>query len=180
MSVYQGSSQPSGQSTSPPPPAPNRGTSVLAIVGFIFAFCGGPLGFILSTIAIFQTGRDKKKGRGLAVAGVVISLVMMAGSTAAYIALSRATALDPGCTDGKAAILASDPTADPTDLQTTIDALNAAADKAKNDDVRDAMRALAGDYADMKKGVETGNLPDDIVTRIATDAARVDELCTVG
>jgi hypothetical protein len=175
MSVYQGSPQ-AGYSPQPP----NRGTSVLAIVGFILAFCGGPLGFILSTVAIFQTGRNRKKGRGLAVAGVVISLVMMAGSTAAYVVLSRSTVLDPGCTDGKAAILASDPTADATELQSTIDALNAAADKAENEDVRDAMRALAKDYADMQKGVQTGQLPDDLVGRIAADAARVDELCTVG
>jgi hypothetical protein len=179
MSVYQGSPQPAGQSMYPPPP-PNRGTSVLAIVGFILAFCGGPLGFILSTVAIFQTGRDRKKGRGLAVAGVIISLVMMAGSTAAYIALSSSTVLDPGCTDGKAAILASDVTAGPAALQTTVDDLNAAADKAKNEEVRDAMRALAKDYADMKKGMETGQLPDDILGRITADAATIDQLCTVG
>lgn len=180
MSVYQGSPQPAGPSAYPPPPPPNRGTSVLAVVGFIFSFCGGPLGFILSLVAIFQTGRDRKKGRGLAVAGVVISLVMMAGSTAAYIALSNSTVLDPGCTDGKAAILASDPAGGPEEMQTTIDALNAAADKAKDEDVRDAMRALAGDYADMKKGLETGQVPDDIIGRIAADAATIDQLCTVG
>jgi hypothetical protein len=153
---------------------------VLAIVGFVLAFCGGPLGFILSMVAIFQTGRNRKKGRGLAIAGVVISVVMMAGSAAAYVTLSNSTVLDPGCTDGKAAILAFDPAADGTEFQSTIDALNAAADKAKNKEVRDAMRALADDYADMKNGVETGQLPDDIVGRIAADAARVDELCTVG
>ena len=179
MSVYQGSPQPAGPSMYPPPPPQNRGTSVLAVIGFIFSFCGGPLGFILSLVAIFQTGRDRKKGRGLAVAGVVISLVMMAGSTAAYIALSNSTVLDPGCTDGKAAILAADPT-DPKGMQTTIDALNAVADKAKDEDVRDAMRALADDYADMKKGLETGQIPDDIIGRIAADAATIDQLCTVG
>jgi len=113
MSIHQGSPQITPQNAYSPQPPPSRGTSVLAIVGFILAFCGGPLGFILSLVAIFQTGRDKKKGRGLAVAGVVISLVLMAGSTAAYIALSNSTVLDPGCTDGKAAILASDPTGGP-------------------------------------------------------------------
>jgi hypothetical protein len=202
MSMYQGSHQPAGppgyppqqpgyppqqQPGYPPPqagysqqPPPSRGTSVLAIVGFVLAFCSGPLGFVLSLVAIFQTGRDRKKGRGLAIAGVIISLVITAGSAAAYVALASSTVLDPGCTDGKAAILAFDPSADATDFQATIDALNAAADKAKNDEVRDAMRALAKDYADMKKGIETGQLPDDIVGRVATDAQRVDDLCTVG
>ena len=178
MSVYQGSPHPAAPSGYPPQP-PNRGTSVLAIIGLILAFCGGPLGFILSVAAIFQTGPNRKKGRGLAIAGVVVSLVMMAGSTAAYLALSSSTVLDPGCTDGKAAILAYDPSGDAADLQSTIDDLNAAADKAKNDEVRDAMRALAKDYADMKTGIETGKLPDDIVGRVAADAAKVDELCTV-
>jgi hypothetical protein len=180
MSMYGGSPQPVGQPTYPPQqPPPNQGTSVLAILGLIFAFCGGPLGFVLSTIAIFQTGRGRKKGRGLAIAGVVISLVMMTGSTVAYVALSNATVLDPGCTDGKAAILAFDPSGDPADMQKTIDDLNAAADKAKDEGVRDAMRALAKDYADMKKGMETGQLPDDIVSRVAQDAAAVDALCTI-
>ena len=153
---------------------------MLAIVGFILAFCGGPLGFILSLVAIFQTGRDRKKGRGLAIAGLVISLVVMAGSATAYVVLSSSTVLDPGCRDGKAAIIAFDPSGDAAAFQATVDALNAAADKAKNKDVADAMRALAKDYADMKKGAETGQLPDGIVGRVTDDAARVDQLCTVG
>jgi hypothetical protein len=179
MSVYHGNSQPPGTPGYPPQPA-KQGTSVLAVVGFILAFCGGPLGFILSLIAVFQTGRNRQKGRGLAIAGVVVSLVIMAGGTAAYLALSSSTVLDPGCTDGKAAILAYDPSADAAGIQTTIDDLNAAADKAKNEDVRAAMKALANDYAEMKKGVETGTIPEGIVGKVATDAARVDELCTVG
>jgi hypothetical protein len=153
---------------------------VLAIVGFILAFCSGPVGFVLSLVAIFQTGRNRKKGRGLAVAGVIISLVIMAGSATAYVVLSSSTVLDPGCRDGKAAILAFDPSGDPKAFQATIDALNAAANKAKNKEVADAMRALAKDYADMKKGVETGQLPDDIVARVTDHAARVDQLCSVG
>ena len=44
----------------------------------------------------------------------------------------------------------------------------------------DAMRALAKDYADMKKGAETGQLPEDIVDRVTADGARVDQLCTAG
>jgi hypothetical protein len=180
MSVYQGSYQPAGPPGYPPQPPPSRGMSALAVVGFVLAFCGGPFGFILSIVAIFQTGRNRKKGRGLAIAGVVVSLVVMAGSATAYFALSNSTLLDPGCTDGKAAIIAFNPSGDTAEFQTTIDALNAAADKAKNSEVRDAMRALAKDYADMKQGVETGTIPDGIVGRVATDAQRVDELCTVG
>ena len=153
---------------------------MLAIVGFILAFCGGPLGFILSLFAIFQTGRNRKKGRGLAVAGVVISLVVMAAGTTAYVVLANSTVLDPGCRDGKAAVIAFNPSGDAKEFQKTIDALNAAADKAKNKEVADAMRALAKDYADMKKGAETGQLPEDIVDRVTADGARVDQLCTAG
>lgn len=48
------------------------GANPLAIVGFIFAFCVPPVGFLLSLIAVFRSPR------GFAVAGLVISLLLSA------------------------------------------------------------------------------------------------------
>lgn len=54
--------------------------SGLAIAAFVLSFLGGILGMVLSIVAIVTTGKGKKRGRGLAVAALVISLVVMAGS----------------------------------------------------------------------------------------------------
>jgi hypothetical protein len=51
----------------------------LAIIGFIAAFVLPVLGFVLSVIAVFKVCNDpaRHRGKGLALAGVVISLFAM-------------------------------------------------------------------------------------------------------
>lgn len=48
-----------------------------AIAGFILAFLFPPVGFILSIVALIRMGRHGGRGRGLAIAGIVISILMM-------------------------------------------------------------------------------------------------------
>ena len=169
----------------PPPPMASQapGRSGLATAGFILAVTVilAPVGFILSLIAIFKTGAGKAKGRGLAVAGVIISLVVMAGGIIGIAALANSTVADPGCTDGKNAILsASNASVDAASLQKTIDALNAAAAKAKHDDVRDAMKALANDYTKVLDVAKTGKSSPDLLDQISKDGEKIDSLCTIG
>ena len=162
-----------------PVPA-KRGTSGLAVAGLVFAFVGPPVGFILSLIAVFRTGAGKAAGRGLAITGLVISLLIMSGAIVAVVTLSNSTLADPGCTTGKNAILTNaGGVDDPKALQSMIDGLNKAATEAKHDNVRDAMKALADDYAALQKGVSTGELPPDIMTKVTADAQKIDELCSV-
>lgn len=54
-------------------------TSGLAIAGFVLAFFGGLLGLIFSIIAYVECKRSNGAvgGKGLAKAGIVISIVMM-------------------------------------------------------------------------------------------------------
>jgi len=163
-----------------PPPPPEQGRSGLAVAGFILAFLAAPIGFILSLIAIFQTGAGKAKGRGLAVAGVIISLVIMAGVVIGIAAIANSTVADPGCTDGKAAIINNSANVDAASLQKTIDELNAAAAKAKHDDVRDAMKAMANDYSQMLTAVKTGNVPPNLMDQVTKDGEKLDSLCTIG
>lgn len=180
MSVDQQFPPPPGQpGYAPPAPVESRRTSGLAITGFILAFLIAPLGFILSLIAIFQTGAAKAKGRGLAVAGVIISLVLMIGGASIVYALSKSTIADPGCVAGKEAILNSPQQPDEKSLQGMIDDLNAAAAKAKHDDVRKAMTALASDYKSLLDGMKTGKLPDGIVDKVTADGQKIDDLCTI-
>jgi hypothetical protein len=164
----------------PPPMAPQpQGRSGLAVAGFILAFFVPAVGFILSLIAIFKTGAGKAKGRGLAVAGVIISVVIMAGIIIGIAALANSTVADPGCTDGKAAIINNSTNVDAASLQKTIDELNAAAAKAKHDDVKAAMQAMANDYKQMLTAVKTGNVPPGLMDQVTKDGQKLDSLCTI-
>lgn len=171
---------PSGQQGYPPPPPQKRGTSGLAVAGLILAFLMAPIGFILSLIAVFKTGKGRAGGRGLAVAGLIVSALIIAGSTTAIILAAGSTLTDPGCVDGKAAIAAGTTSADPAALKDTADKITAAAAKAESDDVRKAMTDLAGDYTKMAEAISTGNLPADLTTNLQTHAEAVDKLCTLG
>src|SRR3954453_15754210 len=164
----------------PPPPMapPPQGRSGLALAGFILAFFVSPLGFILSLIAIFKTGAGKAAGRGLAVAGTIIGLlgsIVWPIVIATVFFVANSTVADPGCTDGKAAILsASNTNPDAASLQKTIDELNAAAAKAKHDDVRNAMTALANDYTKVLAAAKTGNVPPTLNDQITKDGEKID------
>ncbi|MFF5077693.1 hypothetical protein ACFY36_11615 [Actinoplanes sp. NPDC000266] len=175
---------PSADAAFPPAPAPvapPRGFSGLAIAGVILAVFVPFVGFVLSLIAVFQTGAAKKRGRGLAVTGVVLSVVVMASAGALIYSLSKSTVIDPGCTAGKAAIFKLDANATPATLDTAIAELNAAAAKADNDDVRNAMKTLADDYAKLMADAKAGKAPDNAaVQRITADAQAIDDLCTIG
>jgi phosphotransferase system glucose/maltose/N-acetylglucosamine-specific IIC component len=164
----------------PPAPPQQRSFSGLAITGFILAFLIAPLGFVLSLIAVFTTGAAKARGRGLAIAGVVVSLIVMVGVGSIVYAVSQSTVADPGCVSGKEAILNSPKEPDAKSLQGMIDDLNAAAAKAKHDDVRNAMTALAGDYKSLLDGIKSGKMPDGIIEKVTADGQKIDDLCTIG
>jgi len=51
------------------------GYNVLAIVGFILAFVFNIAGLIVSLIALSKIKKTGERGRGLAIAGVIISIV---------------------------------------------------------------------------------------------------------
>lgn len=58
-------------------PAPQAKWNVLAIIGFALSFLVGLPGLICSIIGFNQTKRSGEKGRGLALAGIIISAVNM-------------------------------------------------------------------------------------------------------
>ncbi|GAA0559257.1 hypothetical protein GCM10010172_47890 [Paractinoplanes ferrugineus] len=173
-------SQPDYQN--PPPVAPAQKTSGLAIAGFIFAFVFSPIGFVLSLIALFKTGAGKAAGRGLAIAGLIISVlgtIVIGLLLAGVFAVANSKVLDAGCTDGKDAIYKSSTTVDEASVQATIDGLNAAAAKTKHDDVKAANLALAEDYKALLKGMKTGDAPADLQNKLTKDAEAFDKLCTI-
>ncbi|GII25228.1 DUF4190 domain-containing protein [Planosporangium mesophilum] len=175
-------------------PAPEQGTNGLAIAGLILAFLIAPVGFVLSIIALIQTRKRQQKGRGLAIAGVIVSVLSMLASIAIVVAIfatvgkNVATVTDPGCVSGKEAITkaasaptSTDPDTTKAQLQAAVDELNAAAAKAEHDNVRQAMKALADDYSAIVTAINTGTTPaSDLMDKVETDANKIDELCTIG
>ena len=64
-----------------PAPAPEpekKGTNVFAILGFIFAFILSPLGLVFSIIGLATSGKYGGKLKGMAIAGLIISIVGIA------------------------------------------------------------------------------------------------------
>ena len=51
-------------------------TNVVAIIGFIFAFLFSPVGFICSIIGAFHAKNCGGSGKGLAIAGVIVSVLI--------------------------------------------------------------------------------------------------------
>lgn len=80
--------QPNGQQ----PYYPRAGKwNVCAIIGFILAFLFSLIGLILSIVGLNQIKRTHEKGRGLAIAGIIISIIMMiGGGVGAYYTVSQA------------------------------------------------------------------------------------------
>jgi putative regulator of septum formation/uncharacterized protein DUF4190 len=85
-----------------PPPLQKPGTNGFAIAALIFGIIGGVLlGFIFGFIALSQTKRTGQNGRGLALAGIILSAMWTIGVILAIILLVTTsaiptTALQPG------------------------------------------------------------------------------------
>lgn len=69
-----------------PPVPPTQGTNGLAIASLILAFVFFPFGLLLGIIALVQINKSGEKGRGLAIAGVVISCLALVAAAAAVVA----------------------------------------------------------------------------------------------
>jgi len=93
---------------------------------------------------------------------------------------NSSTVADPGCIDGKAAVINNGSNVDAASLQKTVDKLNAAAAKAKHDDVKAAVQAISKDYSQMLTAEKTGNVPPGLVDQLTKDGEKLDSLCTLG
>ncbi|MBD5636979.1 MAG: zinc-ribbon domain-containing protein [Clostridia bacterium] len=56
---------------------PSNKTNTLAVIGFVFSFLISIVGLICSIIGLQQCNQTKEGGKGLAIAGIVISSVSM-------------------------------------------------------------------------------------------------------
>lgn len=71
------------------PPAPRQGTDGLAITALVLGFLG-VLGMVFGIIALLRIRRSGRPGRGMAIAGIVLSSLWIAGIAAVAIAADGA------------------------------------------------------------------------------------------
>jgi hypothetical protein len=95
----------------------------VSVLGLVFAFLFWPVGLVLSIIGLTRTGRGKRPGRGLAVAGLVVSL--LAAVILVAVVGSIASAADDVATDIDAATEQFDE--DMAELEASAGALDPAA-----------------------------------------------------
>lgn len=81
---FQGHDQHGYPAAGSPPPGYGYGydlgpqrTNVMAILGLVFAFLCSPLGIVFSAIGLGQIRKRGQKGRGLALTGLILSIVFL-------------------------------------------------------------------------------------------------------
>ena len=87
--------QPSGQPQDGPP------TDVVSIVGLVLAFLLAPIGLVVSIVGLTRTAGGRRKGRGFAIAGIIVSVVVsliVAAVTVAVVSLVKNASEDFGAT----------------------------------------------------------------------------------
>ena len=102
-----------GQVVAPESPAPaptaskqvRQGSNTVAVVGLVFAVLVWPLGTILSLSGLIRSGKLGGAGRTAGIVGLVLSLLVGAGSTA-FLVLNHHTPVDPGCVTAEAGVTA--------------------------------------------------------------------------
>ena len=166
-----------------PSPRPTV-TSAVAIVALCL-FWVPVAGLVLSIIGLVKTAKGKARGRGLAITALVLSILVTAGAVLVGAAIaSKPSALDPGCTRGKRAVLEQskqieadsnkgDQGAVRSDLNALLDNLAKAADEATLGDVRATVQAVHDDYAAIAAG-------DGDQSKLTSDLQQMDHLCTFG
>lgn len=166
-----------------------------AIAGFILSLLP-LLGLIFSIIGLVRSGKVGGKGRGLSIAGIILSIALGIGYSIgiAHIANS-ATALDPGCTsaesrfnalDGQVQSDSSNMNALLNDLDSMQQALQSSAGQAVHDSVKTKLQAASSDLAatitDLK-GIQAGTSTDTTkletdLQQFETDGTALDTLCS--
>ena len=125
-----GQQPPYGQGGPGFPPAGPQKTNTMAILGLVFAFLFQPLGIVFSAIGLSQIKKTGEKGRGLALSGLILSIVFMILGVVLFFVVFAAVqeAVETAAEGTQAAEVATDPGADPdgvlTACQTIIPAID--------------------------------------------------------
>ena len=83
---------------------PQKQSNGLAIAGLILAILVWPVGLILSIIALVKSKGLGGAGKTPAIIGLIISLILGAGTVALVAVAAKSTAADPGCISAESSI----------------------------------------------------------------------------
>lgn len=135
------------------------------------------LGLIFSILGLSKSGKVGGKGRGLAIAGIVLSIAFLGGYVALGVVGSKITVFDPGCnsirnsfndlkskleTDasklesdaGDQTAMQTDLTAFTADIQTMKSDLDNALSQAQQQSVKDKLKAMDDDTSTVLTGLQ--------------------------
>ena len=147
-----------------------------SIAGFVLCFLP-LLGIIFSILGLSKSGKVGGKGRGLSIAGLVLSIAFIGGYAAIGVAVSKSTALDPGCTSAESSFnsikdkvqadtnklsgdsgdqtaLQADLSAFTSDVQTMKTDLDNALAQAQHQSVKDKIQAMDTDVTTVLSGLK--------------------------
>ncbi len=162
-------------------------TNGFAITGLVLAFLMAPVGFVFSVIGLIVAARRGQKGKGLAITGLIVSIVIMIcfGVGAVIVGQRFATFADPGCAEARYAIglhksEMSNPDRIKDAVRSTYEGLDKAAAKAEHDNVRDAITTIAADYRELEQMLIGNTAPTASWDRtVNAHGAAFDKLCSV-
>lgn len=190
---FGGQVPPSGGYGYPVPPQHQK--NGFSVAGLILSFL--PLfGIIFSILGLVRAPKVGGKGRGLAIAGLVLSIAFIGGYSAIGVALSKSTALDPGCTSAESSFrsmlgklqtdetkltsdasgsdqtaIKSDLAAFTTDVQGIKAALDSALNQAQHQSVKDKIQTMDADVNTVLTGLQALQNGDASQVTQFTDAA---------
>lgn len=189
---YGGPVPPPGGYGYVPPEYQKNGFAVAGLILSILPL----LGIIFSILGLNRASKVGGKGRGMAITGLVLSIAFIGGYAAIGVAVSKSTALDPGCTSAESSFrsmlgtiqtdeskLTNDANASnqtalqgdlakfTTDVQGIKTALDSALTQAQHQSVKDKIQTMDTDVNTVLTGLQAIQKGDTSQLTQFTDAA---------
>ncbi len=181
-------------------------TNTMAILGLVFAFVFSPLGIVFSAIALKQVKQRREAGRGLALAGLIISIVSLILSIVVIIVIVAfaGSAVEQARSDAASVAAGDDPTGvvaacdvivpavvglesdmakveTPEDYATVMTALRSAMEAAAAQTTDPTfiahVQTLSGDFQQAADAVSAGEDPSSLEAALTTDGNQIDSDC---
>jgi hypothetical protein len=174
---YQDGTAPTYQPVQPQPPATKQ-TNGFAIAALIFGIIGGSiLGLIFGIIGL-RRSKSTGTGRGMSIAGIVLSVLWLIAAIAIVIVVATAASkqADPGCVQYRS-IVDSSAVTDPSSFGSIADQLRDAAAKAENAEAKAAIGTLAEDFDNLVAAIQSGNLPPNLEAELTAHEEAANSAC---
>jgi hypothetical protein len=181
-------------------------TNTMAILGLVFAFVFSPLGIVFSAIGLKQIKQRREGGRGLALAGLILSIIFIVIGIIAGVLLATVakSAVEQAQSEAAVGAPADDTTGvvaacqvivpavvgletdlstvtTPEDYGTVMNALVATMDAAAGQTTDPTFKAhvqtLSGDFQQAVDAVANGEDPTFLQDALTTDGTTIDNDC---